>query len=309
MKIGKLLFNSVGIVILLIVGVIIYLLLTINKKPIEGIETADATTSYYVVPDAIVNVPQEKETVSLRDVAIPASAIEQTAEQLTLDAKTSTTKSNKVVTFNSASAKQQAEQKIAASNNYKRITSEDGQEFYQQKTGKRQTVFFPDDQTMVISEDRNIANKSTANAPQKSDLQNKEGMAFSFDKTDEQVQSVLKEVPSNLSNRFESVSGLLSESEKPSYIKITMENAIVARSLEVALPKAINRIQKQMNDLDGQLVLQGNVISLNAEELATFNEIVDDMKIKASKKDVYLIVEEQAHNDFLNEMIRNVMIN
>lgn len=308
MNLKKISFRFFGVIVLLLLLGIGYILLTINRKPIIEVQETNKYQNTYVIPDAIATIKNDK-TESIQEIEqklkINLKDANNVSTQITMAAD-NITHQNKVIAFNSKSAKDDIEKQFESQTDLVKKVRDDVVYYQSQKLSE--IYFFPDGKTLVITEDIQKVKPKKENEKKTQNLSNNNGIAFTLNKNDPSLEHFTNNLPEFLVDRFEGISGSLSEEDQASYFEIKMESAFYARALEMALPKVLNQLKSKIIKVDGKFVVSGENVTLDKSEMEMIRDINEKVNIKSGGKSVYVILNKKEEATYLLKTLENLLL-
>ncbi|MEZ5024382.1 MAG: hypothetical protein R2728_14165 [Chitinophagales bacterium] len=312
MNLKKATVRFLGLILFLLLLGIAYILLTINRNPVIVEEDSSNAEISYVIPNTIVSIADESDKFKVemqKNIQLKLDDKTQVSTQITFSGDE--TIKNKVITFHSSEAKQNAVTNFESKAQFNK-QSQNGITYFQSKKDPQTIYFFPDEHTLVVTEDLYLIernNKEEVKSNTANLANNKDGLSFYFSKNDPHIEHFLSNLPDQLVNKFESVSGKLNHNEKnTSFIEIKMDNALYARTLELALPTVIAQIREKVVKVNGQFVINGTNVTLAPDELDLLQNSQQYLKYRSSKRSVYLLIDDHKQSAKLLDILINVII-
>ncbi|MEZ5009251.1 MAG: hypothetical protein R2753_14005 [Chitinophagales bacterium] len=312
MNLKKATVRFLGLILFLLLLGIAYILLTINRNPVIVEEDSSNAETSYVIPNTIVSIADESDKFKVemqKNIQLKLDDKTQVSTQITFSGDE--TIKNKVITFHSSEAKQNAVTNFESKAQFNK-QSQNGITYFQSKKDPQTIYFFPDEHTLVVTEDLYLIernNKEEVKSNTANLANNKDGLSFYFSKNDPHIEHFLSNLPDQLVNKFESVSGKLNHNEKnTSFIEIKMDNALYARTLELALPTVIAQIREKVVKVNGQFVINGTNVTLAPDELDLLQNSQQYLKYRSSKRSVYLLIDDHKQSAKLLDILINVII-
>lgn len=311
MNLKKATFRFLGLILFFLLLGVAYILLTINRKPVIVEEDSGNLETSYVIPNTIVSIADESyifKTEIQENIQFKLDDKTQVSTQITFSGDK--TIKNKVITFNSPEIKQDAVTNFESKAQFNK-QSQNGITYYQSKKDSNTIYFFPDEYTLVATQDLSLIEKRKEEdiKSKTPNLASNDGLSFYFSKDDPHIEHFLSNLPDQLVNKFESISGRLNHNEKnASFIEIKMDNAIYARTLEMALPTIITQIKEKVVKVNGQFVVNGANVTLSPDELDLLQNSQQYLKYRSSKRSVYLLIDDQKQSTRLLDILINVII-
>ncbi len=301
----------IGLILLLIIFGVSYILLTVNRELPIKTNSVTIGNRDFVIQNTVATISNnvDEEVINIeKESQISLNNISKVSTQITLN-DDNTSLQNKVITFNSLGGNKEAVDQIEAQPDIEK-NFKDGLTYYRSKESPSTFYFFPDDQTLVITEDINIIKpKSELSSDENESVLNSNGIAFSLNKDDAEMEHFTNNLPEVLVDRFQGINGKISDDENASYLEIKMESAFYARALEMALPKVLNQLKSKIIKVDGKFVVSGQNVTLSQFEMEMIRDINEKIDIKSGGKSVFLFLNEKEDANYMLRVIRNVILN